>query len=133
MSRRGVALAVLALLGVALTVALTWSIGRITGQHIGLAAAPPSVIRGLAPSSAAHTERPDSEPRPRAGDWPQAATHRTESSVTVTQANNSAITSSPQKGGEASGNGDGRNGSGGPGGEGGPGGSPRSGGSRRDD
>ena len=63
MNRRAIALAVLALLGVALTAALTWSIGRITGQHIGLASAPPSVIRGLAPSSPAPAERPERAPR----------------------------------------------------------------------
>jgi uncharacterized membrane protein YgcG len=58
MTRRGFAFAVVALLGIALTVALTWSIGRLAGQHIGLASAPLSVIHGLAPASPAPAEHP---------------------------------------------------------------------------
>ena len=61
MTRRGFALAVLALLGITLTVALTWTIGRLAGQHIGLASAPLSVSRGLAPS-AGPAERPERAP-----------------------------------------------------------------------
>jgi uncharacterized membrane protein YgcG len=61
MTRRGFALAVVALLGIALTAALTWSIGRLAGQHIGLASAPLSVIHGLAPASPAPAERPQAE------------------------------------------------------------------------
>lgn len=40
----------MALLGLVLTAALTWSVSRLTAQHIGLSSAPVSVIKGLAPS-----------------------------------------------------------------------------------
>jgi hypothetical protein len=49
LSRRGLLWAIAALLGLAVTVALTWSVSVLAGQHIGLSSAPPSVIQGLAP------------------------------------------------------------------------------------
>ncbi len=49
-TRRGILWAVGALLGIAVAVALAWSVGRLAGQRIGLSAAPPSVVGGLAPS-----------------------------------------------------------------------------------
>ena len=52
---------ILALLGIALAASLTWAVTRLAGEHIGLAAAPISVVHGLAPSPApgrtATTER----------------------------------------------------------------------------
>lgn len=45
--------ALLALLGIVLAAALTWTVMRLTGVHIGLASAPVSVVRGLAPATPA--------------------------------------------------------------------------------
>lgn len=42
----------MALLGIAVSASLTWAAMRIAGQRIGIAAAPVSVIRGLAPRPA---------------------------------------------------------------------------------
>lgn len=49
MTRRGVLWAAGALLGIAVTAALTWSVSRLSGQRIGLSSQPLSVIRALAP------------------------------------------------------------------------------------
>lgn len=43
--------ALLALLGIILAAALTWTVMRLTGVHIGLSSAPVSVVRGLAPAT----------------------------------------------------------------------------------
>jgi hypothetical protein len=60
---------VIALLGIATAAALTWSVSRLAGQHIGLSSAPLSVIQGLAPPRAiALDNRADSSPSDRAGD-----------------------------------------------------------------
>lgn len=50
LNRRHVVWATVALLGLAAPAALTFSITRLTGQHIGLTAQPLSVIKGLAPA-----------------------------------------------------------------------------------
>jgi hypothetical protein len=49
LTRRRVLWAVAALLGIAVTAALTWSISQLTGQRIGLSSEPLSMIHGLAP------------------------------------------------------------------------------------
>ena len=49
MHRRTLASAAVALLGIVVTAALTWSVSRLATQHIGLSSAPPSAIRGLVP------------------------------------------------------------------------------------
>ena len=49
-SRRGVMWTVGALLGIAVAVALSWSMSRLAGQRIGLSSVPPSVAGTLAPS-----------------------------------------------------------------------------------
>ena len=48
-TRRGVLWAAGALLGIAVTAALTWSVSRLSGQRIGLSSQPLSAIRALAP------------------------------------------------------------------------------------
>jgi hypothetical protein len=58
MTHRVLGLSVAALLGIVLTVALTWSIGRLAGQHIGLASEPLSVVRGLAPPPSTRVDQP---------------------------------------------------------------------------
>ena len=65
-TRRGCAWALAALLGIAVTAGLTWSVSRLTTQRIGLSSQPPSVIRGLAPAppvrrSAASSSAPRGE------------------------------------------------------------------------
>jgi hypothetical protein len=50
MTRRALLWAVAALLGLAVTAALTWSVSRLTRERIGLSSEPPSVVHGLAPS-----------------------------------------------------------------------------------
>lgn len=49
LTRRRVIWTVAALLGIAVTAALTWSISQLTGQRIGLSSEPLSMIQGLAP------------------------------------------------------------------------------------
>ena len=56
--RRGALWALVALLGIVLTALCTWSVMRLTGQRIGLAAQPVAVIRGLAPTSALPAQTP---------------------------------------------------------------------------
>jgi len=56
---RGALWAVLALLGIALAAGLTWSVMRLSGEHIGLASAPISVVRGLAPGPAGGAAPPE--------------------------------------------------------------------------
>jgi hypothetical protein len=58
MTRRVLGLSVAALLGIVLTVGLTWSIGRLAGQHIGLASEPLSVVRRLAPPPSTGVDQP---------------------------------------------------------------------------
>lgn len=59
MSARVVLRVLVALAGIVVTAALTWSVQRLTGERIGLSSTPPTVIRGLAPA------RPrTSHPRP---------------------------------------------------------------------
>jgi hypothetical protein len=48
-TRRGIMWAAGALLGIAVTAALTWSVSQLSGQRIGLSSQPLSVIRALAP------------------------------------------------------------------------------------
>jgi hypothetical protein len=48
-TRRGVLWAAGALLGIAVTAALTWSVSQLSSQRIGLSSQPLSVIRSLAP------------------------------------------------------------------------------------
>jgi hypothetical protein len=48
-TRRGAMWAAGALLGIAVTAALTWSVSQLSSQRIGLSSQPLSVIRGLAP------------------------------------------------------------------------------------
>ena len=65
-TRRGCAWALAALLGIAVTAGLTWSVSRLTTQRIGLSSQPSSVIRGLAPAppvrrSAASSSAPRGE------------------------------------------------------------------------
>ena len=43
----------LALLGIVFAAALTWSVMRLAGEHIGLASAPISVVHGLVPGPGA--------------------------------------------------------------------------------
>ncbi len=43
----------LALLGIAVAAALTWSVQKVAGERIGLASAPLSLVRGLAPHTVA--------------------------------------------------------------------------------
>lgn len=52
MTRRALAWAVAALLGLAVTAAMTWSVSRLTREHIGLSAEPRTLLNGLAPPSA---------------------------------------------------------------------------------
>ena len=56
-TRRGLLWAVAALLGIAVTAGLTWSVSRLAAEHIGLSSEPVSVIQGLAP--------PRTQPHPR--------------------------------------------------------------------
>jgi len=49
LTRRGFLWAFAAMLGIAVTAALTWSVSRLAGQRIGLSSEPASVIHGLAP------------------------------------------------------------------------------------
>jgi hypothetical protein len=49
LTRRGLLWAVAAVLGIAMTAALTWSVSRLAAEHIGLSSEPVSVIQGLAP------------------------------------------------------------------------------------
>lgn len=70
LSRRQLAWAAIALLGLAVPAVLTWSITQLTGQHIGLAAQPLSVVRSLAPAgrdSATVSESPGLTLHPRPG------------------------------------------------------------------
>src|SRR5579884_4180384 len=57
MIRQGVFWSTIALLGIVCAAAVAWSASRLAGQHIGLAAAPFSVARGLAPRDPEGTER----------------------------------------------------------------------------
>lgn len=50
MSARVALRVVVALAGIVVTAALTWSVQRLTGERIGLSSTPPTVIRGLAPA-----------------------------------------------------------------------------------
>jgi hypothetical protein len=61
-TRRAVLWALAALLGIALTAALSWSVSRLAHQRIGLSSQAPSVINGLVP---AHV--PSAGGRSRAG------------------------------------------------------------------
>jgi hypothetical protein len=54
MTRHGVLWTSAALLGIVATAVIAWSISQVTGQHIGLASAPLSVVRGLAPVAEHH-------------------------------------------------------------------------------
>lgn len=67
--RRTLASTAVALLGIVVTAALTWSVSRLAAQHIGLSSAPPSAIRGLAPprpeATAPHTTEDSRPGRPR--------------------------------------------------------------------
>ena len=56
-TRRGLLWAVAALLGIAVTASLTWSVSRLAAEHIGLSSEPVSVIQALAP--------PRTQPHPR--------------------------------------------------------------------
>ena len=58
LTRRGFAWAVVALLGIALAAALTWSATKLAAQRIGLSSEPLSVINGLAPTRARRPTRP---------------------------------------------------------------------------
>ncbi len=51
--------ALMALLGIVLAAALTWSVMRLAGQHIGLSSAPVAAVRGLAPSAPARRAAPE--------------------------------------------------------------------------
>ena len=52
MTRRALLWAVAALLGLAVTAAMTWSVSRLTREHIGLSAEPRTMLNGLAPPRA---------------------------------------------------------------------------------
>jgi hypothetical protein len=80
LTRRGFAYAILAMLGIAVTAALTWSVSRLAGQRIGLQSVPVSVIHGLAPQTAgvAVMQQPPAHPRPiRSHDLERIAAHPT--------------------------------------------------------
>lgn len=80
--RRGALWALLALLGIVLVALCTWSIMQLAGQRIGLASAPVSVVRGLAPASAqASTPAPRQTSPPARPDEVRPAT----TTVTVTR------------------------------------------------
>jgi hypothetical protein len=49
LTKRGLLWAVAAMLGIAITAALTWSVSLLAGQRIGLSSEPLSLIHGLAP------------------------------------------------------------------------------------
>jgi hypothetical protein len=57
MTRRAVLWTVAALLGLAVTAALTWSVSWLTRERVGLSSEPSSVIHGLAPSPALRPRR----------------------------------------------------------------------------
>jgi len=59
-----------ALLGIAVTAALTWSISQLAGQRIGLSSEPLSMIHGLAPP---HPEGRPSTTRGRLPSFPNTA------------------------------------------------------------
>ena len=62
LTRRRVLWAVAALLGIAVTAALTWSISQLTAQRIGLSSVPLSMIHGLAPPHPSGRETPTRPP-----------------------------------------------------------------------
>ena len=59
---RGLVWVTAALLSLAVTAALTWSVGRLTAQRIGLSSQPVSVVNGLAPPPADASSQRPSEP-----------------------------------------------------------------------
>lgn len=76
-TRRGTLWVLVALLGLAVTAALTRSVSQLAGQKIGLASEPVSVIHGLAPTQStrldpvrerdeAHSTHPDTATSPAA-------------------------------------------------------------------
>jgi hypothetical protein len=90
-TRRGVLWAAGALLGIAVTAALTWSVSQLSSQRIGLSSQPLSVIRGLAPppndDRAAGALRSRTEPaEARAPTRPSAATTSPRPTLPVTPA-----------------------------------------------
>lgn len=65
LTRRNLLWAVAALLGIAVTAALTWSVSRLAGQRIGLSSEPLSVIQGLAPPRPAPVDKDPQSGSPR--------------------------------------------------------------------
>ena len=63
-TRQGLLWALAALLGIAVTAALTWSVSQLAGQRIGLSSQPLSVIHGLAQAHAAPTPDPSAASSP---------------------------------------------------------------------
>jgi hypothetical protein len=65
-----------ALLGIAVTAALTWSVSHLAGQRIGLSSEPLSVNHGLAPGRTGTADSP-SEPSPSGEDEAEPTTSTT--------------------------------------------------------
>jgi cytoskeletal protein RodZ len=72
LTRRSFVWAVVALLGIVVAAALTWSVTKLAAQRIGLSSEPLSVIRGLAPA----TGRPKSAASQGDGEPPKATVGR---------------------------------------------------------
>jgi hypothetical protein len=53
-TRRGLAWAALAVLGIVIAVALAWSVSRLAGQRIGLSSVSPTVVGRLVPPPRGH-------------------------------------------------------------------------------
>jgi hypothetical protein len=53
-TRRGLAWAALAVLGIIIAVALSWSVSRLAGRRIGLSSVSPAVVGRLVPPPHAH-------------------------------------------------------------------------------
>jgi hypothetical protein len=53
-TRQGLGWAALAVLGIVIAVALTWSVSRLAGRRIGLSSVSPAVVGGLVPPSPGH-------------------------------------------------------------------------------
>ena len=83
MTRRSVATAVAAVLGIVVSAALAWTASQLAGQRVGLSSEPLSVATGLAPP--VHTAAPHIRPR-RGDDRParRAAPAGTTTTTTVT-------------------------------------------------
>lgn len=79
-ARRGLVWVTAALLGLAVTAALTWSVSRLTAQRIGLSSQPVSVVNGMAPPPADVSPQRPSE---QAEKSPPAA-HTSRSATTTT-------------------------------------------------